>query len=218
MGPPSHSLHVPIYSTITTPPHCNTPHPTPPHTPPQHHTITPHHPTQSYQESTDGSFIETKASALVWHYRDADPDFGHWQAKELLDHLEGVLSNQPVEVASGQAIVEVKPQVWGWCGGCGGCGVCVCLLDDHYERVCVCMCLLRWCFMTSAQHVESNVSQPTLYATTGTTQPPTQRNHWYNTTVRNIHTGCVQGGGGSTDTVRVHSKWVCTRFCTMCGG
>lgn len=72
---------------------------------------TPHTPPQSYQESTDGSFIETKASALVWHYRDADPDFGHWQAKELLDHLEGVLSNQPVEVASGQAIVEVKPQV-----------------------------------------------------------------------------------------------------------
>lgn len=51
----------------------------------------------------------------MWHYRDADPDFGHWQAKELLDHLEGVLSNQPVEVASGQAIVEVKPQVRAEC-------------------------------------------------------------------------------------------------------
>ena len=38
-----------------------------------------------YTESTDGSFIEAKESALVWHYRDADPDFGSWQAKELLD-------------------------------------------------------------------------------------------------------------------------------------
>ena len=32
------------------------------------------------------------------------------QAKELLDHMEGVLSNQPVEVVQGNSIVEVKPQ------------------------------------------------------------------------------------------------------------
>ena len=47
----------------------------------------------------------------MWHYREADPDLGSWQAKELLDHLEGVLANEPVEVISGQSIVEVKPQV-----------------------------------------------------------------------------------------------------------
>lgn len=64
-----------------------------------------------YTESTDGSFIEVKESALVWHHRDADPDFGSWQAKELLDHLESVLANEPVVVKSGQHIVEVKPQV-----------------------------------------------------------------------------------------------------------
>lgn len=50
-------------------------------------------------------------AAQVWHYREADPDLGAWQAKELLDHLEGVLANEPVEVISGQSIVEVKPQV-----------------------------------------------------------------------------------------------------------
>lgn len=65
---------------------------------------------QLYTESTDGSYIEKKESALVWHYRDADPDFGSWQAKELLDHLEGVLSNEPIEVVPGHSIVEVKPQ------------------------------------------------------------------------------------------------------------
>lgn len=32
------------------------------------------------------------------------------QARELLDHLEGVLSNEPVEVVQGNSIVEVKPQ------------------------------------------------------------------------------------------------------------
>lgn len=63
-----------------------------------------------YTESTDGSHIETKESSLVWHYGNADPDFGSWQAKELLDHLEGVLFNEPVDVVQGQTIVEVKPQ------------------------------------------------------------------------------------------------------------
>ncbi|KAL5997762.1 putative alpha,alpha-trehalose-phosphate synthase [UDP-forming] 7 [Asimina triloba] len=62
-----------------------------------------------YTESTDGSYIEKKESALVWHHQDADPGFGSCQAKELLDHLESVLANEPVSVKSGQYIVEVKP-------------------------------------------------------------------------------------------------------------
>ena len=64
-----------------------------------------------YTEATDGSSIEKKESGLVWHHRDADPGFGAAQAKELLDHLESVLANEPVAVKSGQFIVEVKPQV-----------------------------------------------------------------------------------------------------------
>jgi trehalose 6-phosphate synthase/phosphatase len=67
---------------------------------------------RSYTETTDGSYIETKESALVWHHQDADPDFGSCQAKELLDHLENVLANEPVVVKRGQNIVEVKPQVY----------------------------------------------------------------------------------------------------------
>ncbi|KAJ6724859.1 TREHALOSE-6-PHOSPHATE SYNTHASE [Salix viminalis] len=63
-----------------------------------------------YTEATDGSSIEKKESSLVWHHRDADPGFGAAQAKELLDHLESVLANEPVAVKSGQCIVEVKPQ------------------------------------------------------------------------------------------------------------
>ncbi|KAL5987590.1 putative alpha,alpha-trehalose-phosphate synthase [UDP-forming] 9 [Asimina triloba] len=63
-----------------------------------------------YTETTDGSCIESKESALVWHHQDADPDFGSCQAKELLDHLENVLANEPVTVKRGQHIVEVKPQ------------------------------------------------------------------------------------------------------------
>lgn len=63
-----------------------------------------------YTEATDGSSIEKKESALVWQYRDADQGFGYTQAKEMLDHLESVLANEPVAVKSGQLIVEVKPQ------------------------------------------------------------------------------------------------------------
>jgi trehalose 6-phosphate synthase/phosphatase len=67
---------------------------------------------QVYTETTDGSSIEPKESALVWHYLDADHDFGSCQAKELQDHLELVLSNEPVVVKCGHYIVEVKPQVY----------------------------------------------------------------------------------------------------------
>jgi trehalose 6-phosphate synthase/phosphatase len=65
-----------------------------------------------YTEATDGSSIERKESALVWQYRDADLGFGSSQAKEMLDHLESVLANEPVSAKSGQFIVEVKPQVY----------------------------------------------------------------------------------------------------------
>ncbi|KAK6947398.1 Glycosyl transferase, family 20 [Dillenia turbinata] len=65
---------------------------------------------QLYTETTDGSYIETKESALVWNYQYADRDFGSCQAKELLDHLESVLANEPVSVKSGLHMVEVKPQ------------------------------------------------------------------------------------------------------------
>ncbi|GMH17828.1 hypothetical protein Nepgr_019669 [Nepenthes gracilis] len=63
-----------------------------------------------YMEATDGSFIEHKESAMAWHHQAADPDFASCQAKELLDHLENVLANEPVVVKRSQHIVEVKPQ------------------------------------------------------------------------------------------------------------
>lgn len=63
-----------------------------------------------YTETTDGSTIEDKETSMVWCYEDADPDFGSCQAKELLDHLESVLANEPVSVKAGQNNVEVKPQ------------------------------------------------------------------------------------------------------------
>ena len=65
---------------------------------------------EQYTDSTDGSFIKDKRTSIVWNYRDADPDFGSWQAKELIDHLESVLVNSPVDVFAGNGHVEIKPQ------------------------------------------------------------------------------------------------------------
>jgi trehalose 6-phosphate synthase/phosphatase len=48
---------------------------------------------------------------MVWQHQEGYLDFGSWQAKEILDHLESVLDNEPVLVKSRQHIVEVKPQV-----------------------------------------------------------------------------------------------------------
>ncbi|XP_020207925.1 probable alpha,alpha-trehalose-phosphate synthase [UDP-forming] 10 isoform X1 [Cajanus cajan] len=63
-----------------------------------------------YTEATNGSYIETKESALVWHYYNVYPDSGSWQAKELLDHFENLFANEPFFVKKGKHIIEVKSQ------------------------------------------------------------------------------------------------------------
>ena len=54
--------------------------------------------------------IEEKETALVWHYGDADPDYGAFQAKELNEHLEAVLATDGgAEVADAKDLIEVRP-------------------------------------------------------------------------------------------------------------
>lgn len=59
---------------------------------------------------TPGTHIEIKPSALVWHYRAADPEFGLWQAHRLLSELTETTANLPVAVHHGKKIVEVASQ------------------------------------------------------------------------------------------------------------
>lgn len=54
-----------------------------------------------YTDQTPGSFVEEKEKILAWNFCEADPEFGIWQASELQNSLERVLSSAPVEVASG---------------------------------------------------------------------------------------------------------------------
>ncbi len=64
-----------------------------------------------YTERTAGSFIEMKKSAITWHYRAADPDFGSFQAKECQAHLENLTSQNKlaIEVLVGKKNLEVRP-------------------------------------------------------------------------------------------------------------
>ncbi len=65
---------------------------------------------QYFTERTPGTYVENKESSLTWHYRDADPHFGIWQAKDMQIHVEDVLSNMPLEILQGSKMVEVRHQ------------------------------------------------------------------------------------------------------------
>ena len=63
-----------------------------------------------YTQRTHGTYIEVKGSAMLWQFRDADPEFGQLQAKELQDQLTQVLEHWPVEVTLGSDYMEVRPE------------------------------------------------------------------------------------------------------------
>lgn len=63
-----------------------------------------------YTQRTHGTYIELKGSALLWQFRDADPEFGQLQAKELHDQLNQVLEHFHVEVIAGTDYLEVRPE------------------------------------------------------------------------------------------------------------
>jgi len=53
---------------------------------------------KSYTEKTDGSYIEEKESMIVWNYKDTDPEFGNWQAKEITSALEHFFYALPIDI------------------------------------------------------------------------------------------------------------------------
>lgn len=68
---------------------------------------------QSYTERTEGTSVEVKKSAITWHYRKADPDFGRFQASHLRAYLElTVAKKYPIEVMAGKANVEIRPKLF----------------------------------------------------------------------------------------------------------
>ncbi|MBI4701430.1 MAG: bifunctional alpha,alpha-trehalose-phosphate synthase (UDP-forming)/trehalose-phosphatase [Deltaproteobacteria bacterium] len=65
---------------------------------------------QQISHSTPGSFVEEKSGSMAWHFRQADPGYGPYQAKELRLHLLDLLSNTPVAVVAGDKVVEIRLQ------------------------------------------------------------------------------------------------------------
>lgn len=65
---------------------------------------------EEFKRRTPGASIERKRASLAWHYRSADPEFGMFQAGELLAELEDVLRLRPYDVLRGNRIVEVRHQ------------------------------------------------------------------------------------------------------------
>jgi len=61
-----------------------------------------------FAANTPGSKVEVKTSAVVWHYRNVDPEYGEFKAKELAHTLWQSLANLACEVSRGQMIVEVS--------------------------------------------------------------------------------------------------------------
>jgi trehalose 6-phosphate synthase/phosphatase len=64
-----------------------------------------------YTERTQGSWIERKRVALTWHYRQADPDYGAFMARDCKKVMEEKVAKKwHVEVMSGKANLEVRPE------------------------------------------------------------------------------------------------------------
>ena len=62
-----------------------------------------------YMERTHGVYIQQNESAVVWQFRDADPEFAMLQSKELEDQLKGLLKHLNVEVIRGDDYIEARP-------------------------------------------------------------------------------------------------------------
>lgn len=60
-------------------------------------------------DRTPGSFVEEKASSLVWHFRKCEPDLAKLRTQELKDALVMMATNLNIGVFEGNKIVEVKP-------------------------------------------------------------------------------------------------------------
>lgn len=66
-----------------------------------------------YVQRTHGAYIEQKGNELIWQFRDADPEFGFLQSKELEAHLKEIMAVYDVEVMRGGGVsdgyIEARP-------------------------------------------------------------------------------------------------------------
>lgn len=63
---------------------------------------------QFHADRLPGALLEEKEFSLAWHYRQADPEQGAQQAKELMDDLAAYTRNIDVQVLEGNKVVELR--------------------------------------------------------------------------------------------------------------
>jgi trehalose 6-phosphate synthase/phosphatase len=63
---------------------------------------------QFHTDRLPGAVLEEKEFSLAWHYRQADPEQGAQQAKELMDDLAAYTRNVDVQVLEGNKVVELR--------------------------------------------------------------------------------------------------------------
>lgn len=65
-----------------------------------------------YVTRTEGAACETKETSVVFQHRNADPEYGDWQAKELTTQLDIIMRPylDECQVSSGSGYVEVRPR------------------------------------------------------------------------------------------------------------
>lgn len=61
-------------------------------------------------EEVPGAVVEPKRAAVAWHYRQAEPEYGSWRARELLVALGQRLAGTPAEVITGHRVIEIRPR------------------------------------------------------------------------------------------------------------
>jgi trehalose 6-phosphate synthase/phosphatase len=61
-----------------------------------------------YADRLPGAFIEEKENSLVWHFRQADPEYAYLRARELIDQLTEFTANIDVQVLRGSKVVEIR--------------------------------------------------------------------------------------------------------------
>lgn len=62
-----------------------------------------------YEARTTGSFVEKKRASVTFHYRNADPEYGEFQAKECQALLDTMVDKLPMDVLVGKKNLEVRP-------------------------------------------------------------------------------------------------------------
>jgi trehalose 6-phosphate synthase/phosphatase len=57
-----------------------------------------------------GAPVERKSCSVAWHYRQAEPEYGSWRGRELLNDLHQHLQGAPAEILQGHQVIEVRAQ------------------------------------------------------------------------------------------------------------